>query len=478
MVAESLSQRCKEVIWHADSLEFFKSSQKELPPHIDLSKLNNPLRLAESDYSSVKFESNECWELVAEQNLGMFLILSERVALGRWDVNTKIFFFKFLLNYWRDTFVEHNVSHVIFQATPHLPADFACMVAAKQLKIPYVFPSRTHLGLAVQFRTELEGTNVAEFLKRSHFNLDNNFTSPWLQRSKEQNLEVTAPNTPKEIFEQGIPQIFQEAKKRLQFLRLSLEIVISKRWNQHFLYLNRIQSMKVIVQSWMSQRKLERFLVKNSVSKNNFKEQFCFFPLQYQPEKTTQPESKWFNDQISSILYLRSNLPIDLPIVVKEHPKVFRRNPRNPNFLMYRSINYYQTLLKIPNVLFAHPHEDSEEWISKSSLIASATGSAIWEGLQYGIPGLSFAKNWHSEFEFSPFIFDLKDVKNYLSSSLSVSRQDIQKKLGLFKKKALESSIHTVDNEKIFSIVKEYDLDYVKLVENYANFLLNFVSRK
>jgi hypothetical protein len=174
-------------------------------------------------------------------------------------------------------------------------------------------------------------------------------------------------------------------------------------------------------------------------------------------------------------MFLRSILPSEMSIVVKEHPKLFFKNPRNPNFQMYRSINFYDILLKIPNTTLISPNQDSADVISKSAIIASATGSSIWEGLLEGIPGISFARNWHSDFVHSKFVLDLQDPKDYILKELSKSKDTIKEDLSHFISELSNETISTVDSSKILNALDESEEVNSRIVENYVQFLTNFL---
>ena len=68
---------------------------------------------------------------------------------------------------------------------------------------------------------------------------------------------------------------------------------------------------------------------------------YWIFFLHYQPERSTLPEGGLYFNQFEAIARLRSLLPIDVTILVKEHPSTFRRlsDPRYRNKSFYRKIN-------------------------------------------------------------------------------------------------------------------------------------------
>jgi hypothetical protein len=464
LVFQGLQNRIPFEIIHADSTDFIDSKELVKPPDIDMSRLNNPLVLRKQDFITNNYESTEYWETISEQYSGTFITLAQRISLGKWDISITNFLYKYLLNFWRNQLINRKVQKIVFQATPHLPAEFTCMVAAKQLGISYIFPARTHHDIMMHFRE-----SQAKIQLKSG-------ASPWLERSRHQNSAIT-----RKAAARSFPAVLvvKNIERRLRtcfnFLKMSIEIIRDNRWRFHFLSLTRRQSFIVIIKTIRLQIQIQKYMSRKAINLDQLPNKFCYFPLQYQPEKTTQPEARWFHDQISSIMFLRSILPSEMSIVVKEHPKLFFKNPRNPNFQMYRSINFYDILLKIPNTTLISPNQDSADVISKSAIIASATGSSIWEGLLEGIPGISFARNWHSDFVHSKFVLDLQDPKDYILKELSKSKDTIKEDLSHFISELSNETISTVDSSKILNALDESEEVNSRIVENYVQFLTNFL---
>ena len=196
LVIQGLQNRISVEIIHADSVDFINRKELIKAPDIDMSRLNNPLALRKKDFTTHNFESTEYWETISEKYCGTFLILAQRISLGKWDINITNFLYKYLLNFWRNELINRKVQKIVFQATPHLPAEFTCMVAAQQLGIAYIFPARTHHDILMQFRSEIEGPNIAQSFRESQVKIQlKRGSSPWLERSRHQNSAITRKAT-------------------------------------------------------------------------------------------------------------------------------------------------------------------------------------------------------------------------------------------------------------------------------------------
>ena len=108
-----------------------------------------------------------------------------------------------------------------------------------------------------------------------------------------------------------------------------------------------------------------------------------YFPLHQEPESALLNLSPEFNNSMELIAWVSKSLPADALLVVKENPWSFG----------IRSKKYYKTLIKIPNVVFAHPEIPSREWIERARVTLTITGTAGFEAVYLKRPVLSFGKH-------------------------------------------------------------------------------------
>lgn len=126
---------------------------------------------------------------------------------------------------------------------------------------------------------------------------------------------------------------------------------------------------------------LEHKYSKDIGSIRNHVRPFVYFPLHYEPERTTNPDGGNFTDQIDAILSLRSCLDDDIDIVVKEHPSqlkdaMFGHRGRSP--LTYRLLS------SIKGIELVSHKMSSLELIRESILVATITGTV---GLEAALTG-------------------------------------------------------------------------------------------
>ena len=66
--------------------------------------------------------------------------------------------------------------------------------------------------------------------------------------------------------------------------------------------------------------------MKNKSEKPDLSKKFIYFALHYQPERSTDPQSSYYSDQLIPLSILNNLVPDDYVIYVKEHPRQLNDN--------------------------------------------------------------------------------------------------------------------------------------------------------
>ena len=145
--------------------------------------------------------------------------------------------------------------------------------------------------------------------------------------------------------------------------------------------------------------KLFEFYDHNSVDPD-LNQKYIYLPLHYQPECTTSPMAGAFVDQLLIVQMIAALLPSNIYIYVKEHPfQTFH----------CRNINFYRDLIDIPQVRLVSREYNSFRLLENCLAVATATGTAGWEGLFRQKPILMFG---HYLYQYAPKVFAIHNLAN------------------------------------------------------------------
>lgn len=108
---------------------------------------------------------------------------------------------------------------------------------------------------------------------------------------------------------------------------------------------------------------------------------YIFWALHVRPEGSSNVLSLGL-DEIDLLRKFAKTMPDDLTLAVKENPIMFGQ----------RSLGFYKSLSKIPNVCLVDPFVSSVEFISKSIGVAGISGTALLEAEIVGKPAICFGR--------------------------------------------------------------------------------------
>lgn len=118
---------------------------------------------------------------------------------------------------------------------------------------------------------------------------------------------------------------------------------------------------------------------------------YVYFPLHYEPERTTTPDGGAFHDQLRTLIALRGLLPPDMAIVVKEHPSVFNAFM---NGHLGRHPRFYAALRRIAGLHLLPASASSADLLRGCAAVATITGTVALEGAALGKRALVFGNAW------------------------------------------------------------------------------------
>lgn len=153
-----------------------------------------------------------------------------------------------------------------------------------------------------------------------------------------------------------------------------------------FLYLRRF-----LIKSRRKKNLLKAF--KKEIEKVDLARSYIYFPLHYEPERTTNPDGEDFQDQFKALVYLRSIFPKNIKIIIKEHPSQFLMAERGSRG---RSPLFYKLIKNVDGVELVDTHMDSFKLIRNSIGVATITGSVALEAAILGKKSIVFGQAWYT----------------------------------------------------------------------------------
>lgn len=137
---------------------------------------------------------------------------------------------------------------------------------------------------------------------------------------------------------------------------------------------------------------------------------FVYFALHLQPEVTTTLFGRQYHDQMLAVEKLSSKLPDGWWIYLKDHP-------RQSGY--QRDKNFFKRLSELKNVKLLPSNQDPYELLEKCQFAATISGSAAWEAINGGKPGLIFGQPWYLTFPGIHIFRDDITVEEITKSSFS-----------------------------------------------------------
>lgn len=134
---------------------------------------------------------------------------------------------------------------------------------------------------------------------------------------------------------------------------------------------------------------------------------YIYYPLQFQPERTSIPMGLAFADQLLALNVLVESLPPDWYVYVKEHPRQFTDNPVRGR--LGRSKRFYETLIRMKpdRIRLVGISTPSDALVRNSKCVATVAGTAGWEAVRTGVPAIVFGAPWYTN---CPGVFQVSSI--------------------------------------------------------------------
>ena len=393
--------------------------------------------------------------------------IQSRVFIKKLSKKNSDLYFHNLLIFWHFVFSNNNMTKlIIFDSTPHFPWDIVAFFVAKKFNIKILIIKRTLISDRIVFSNDFrEGYSN---LIKNIFNLKDNkkilngrISSYWDEYSKNliqnriQNSKID----------------YNFIRKLRQFFKNYLTNIINLKTSYY--NLNHFEYTFFVIAHLYKKILLRRLWKKNALKNLNTTKKIIYFPLHFQPERSTDPEASKYSDQFSSIKILSKFIPKDWEIWVKEHPRQIPLEYPNIRRYHYRTKHDYLKLIKLKNVKLLNLDFPSELGINKCTVVASCTGSILWEGLLKNKIAIRFGSTWHDECKSCFYIEDVLNDKKFFDTKFDKKQTFIKKDVDEFINRLSDYSIIS-SNSSLF--VKKSKIEENILVNNFTSFIKSYIK--
>ena len=321
-----------------------------------------------------------------------FLSTIDRCAVVPISVGEINSYYYSLLCFFKSFFLENNsITHIFFPATPHFPPDIVLFHVAKYFKIETIIFSRTDFDYKYLFRSDW--SKKVEMLTNNQVEInkfDNKEQSIFVKYSKSLNNTALEHNFKKSSIKFRLKQflfIWRYAKMIAKSPHSYSPFFLNKR-------LPVLQYLKLLYERINLNNDL--FELYTSLSHQpDLNNNFIYFPLHFQPERSSQPEASYFENQLLAIKLLSYNLPDGYVIYVKEHPRQFDNATPDFRKTHARNFNFYNTLNYLHGVKLIDLRVDADILVKNAIIVATLTGSSGWQALKLNKPVFVFGHPWY-----------------------------------------------------------------------------------
>ena len=125
------------------------------------------------------------------------------------------------------------------------------------------------------------------------------------------------------------------------------------------------------------------FLGKNTIISLPLNSPYVYFPLHAEPDVSILRVGDFYEDQFSVIKNISQSLPVEMNLLVKEHPAMW--------LVGWRSTEFYKKISRLPKVQLIHPSVSNESLLQNASLVITIAGTVALEATFYEKPCIVFS---------------------------------------------------------------------------------------
>lgn len=365
------------------------------------------------------------------------------------------------LIYWLFILKKLSINVLITSASPHFLSDYICYAVCKYLKIQTVMFEDTKIPGLIFPRMSIEDVPIIRIVPEEIDHTLNNKNQSELMKNYIHNVSGEYWN--------AIPWTMKKQKERDKLERNKckklIKLIHINKWPNYLINkifslgkVNRNNYFKgsgyLIEESPMtnfelrrlinkSRKKIEQLkkIYKNMCQTVSLDQKYLYFPLHYQPERTSSPDGDIYVDQWLVINMISCLLPKGWNLYVKEHPSQFMFGRSG---YMGRTIDFYKDINKFKNVKMIDSEINPFKLIDNAEAVVTLKGSTGTEAILRGTPALVFGYAWYRN---CPGVFyttttpECRDALKKIDDGFKVNSKEVENYLLGLEKKCVKGYI-------------------------------------
>lgn len=381
-------------------------SEKELTYEIQKDKESNYIDEVEKYLRNAEF-------------LHTYLRITDRMMANPQSASLRLRMFRLTISYWINLLNKHSIDTVFFSSTPHFGFDTLLAMICYEKKVKVLYSARTEFDGMYFIRENWKNLMALKRVKKYSLSIDSVvLNANWINYSRNLVDESLLHN--KQLDDSYIYVFKDKLIFYLKLFKRTIHIfikIISHLSINSFSFmskLNYIDYISLILkrkkqsrQQWNSYKKLS--------SSFNLPKNYIFFPLSFQPERSTDPEAGVFADLEFSIQFIIESLPKNWYLVIKEHPRQFDGKNTDLRKLHARGKDFYNFSARLNQVRYSPLELDSSELIKFSRGCIVNTGSVGYESASVGKPVGCLSFPWYSGYAGCYDVSNRLKLNNFIS---------------------------------------------------------------
>ncbi|WP_319416109.1 hypothetical protein [Marispirochaeta aestuarii] len=314
------------------------------------------------------------------------------------------------LNYWLNLLIESSIELVLFSETPHAISHFVLYAVCRKLGIQTAMLSLTTIPGTLFVKCEFsdipsvrveckDEDKLSILIQKNVDTVRNSEDKPWYMLKQHRNFIKAGYTIRLQALAMFIPLILEKIslKRRKSYKSFykhqGVPFEKSMLTRSQFAF-KRVELRRRQARLRASYRKRSR--------EPDLNLRYLYYPLHFQPERSSCPEGSVFADQQLLIGLIADRLPPDTWLYIKEHPSQFMMT----RGALGRPPMFYEDILRHPRVVLVDDSFSSRQLIDHSLAVVTLTGTAGLEALLRGKPALIFGYAWYRNF---PGVYTLED---------------------------------------------------------------------